>query len=165
MWNKSSVFALLIYICCHGLPCAVLAEPGSQEERMGRHAYDRGQYREAIVHYQRLLQTDPDNAEYRLRLASSYESQGDLERAEEHADKILAKHSMDVSALLLMARIRERQDDWKTAKDLYKRVIRADADVTEAHLGLGQALMQLGDETAADAEFSEFRRLTGMGTP
>ena len=145
--------------------CSFAAPPVQNDVNTANVAFSRGHYRHAAVQYQKLLQSEPDNAAYRMRLAESYEFSGDLRQAEDHAAKVLTSNRRNLEAVLLMGRIRGRQEDWISAKAYYEQAISIDKNNATSHLGLGQAFMQLGDEQSADSAFAEYRRLTGTPTP
>ena len=62
--------------------------------------------------------------------------------------------------LMLRAALAAREGDWSRARDLYTTVIKSDPSNAEAYLSLGQALGNLGEETAADAAFAAYGKLT-----
>jgi len=141
------------------------APPLDTNETTAENAFNKGRHAQAIVHYQRLLRKQSGNSGYRARLAESYEISGNLALAEEHAAEVLRDQSRNIDALMTMGRVRGRQGDWASAKAFYGRAIRANKNDATAHLSLGQALTQLGKQDEAEAEFAEYRRLTGTTQP
>lgn len=157
-----------LYVCVLLLLClqAVSAAPPlDTSEATAESAFSNGHYQQAIVHYQRLLHERPADIGYRTRLAESYEVSGNLELAQEHASAVLQKQSRNSEALMVMGRTHGRQGEWGDAKAFYERAVQADKNNAAAHLNLGQALMQLGNDQEAEAQFTEYRRLTGITQP
>ncbi len=152
---------LLVALLCLSVPAAIAAPPSLANETAALAAFDAGHYREAIVQYQRLLRERPGNASYHMKLAESYEVSGKPEQAETHATEVLKQENRHVDALLMMGRLSGRKQNWETAKSYYERAVKADKTNAAAHLGRGQALMELGDDVAADGAFAEYDRLVG----
>ena len=123
-------------------------------------AYTKGQFRPAAVGYARVLKDQPNNLEIKTKLAASYHYQEQLEPAERLLNEVLAVDKNYLPALLELGQIRSQQQNWKAARDLYQRAIDAEPDNASAHLGLGNALTQLGDESGADVAFATYKTLT-----
>lgn len=119
---------------------------------------------DAIAHYQKQLRSNPDDNDQRMQLAEAYEMRGDVGRAKEQALKVIANDRNNSAALILLGRISSHEQDWTKAKVYYQRAVRVDKANAEAYLGLGQALMELGDEAEADAAFGDYRRIIDTGT-
>lgn len=157
--NKAVVtITLLVQLCLY--PDAFAAPPPGNEHAKAQAAFERGQYRQAVVHYQRLLRDDPDNAAYRTQLAESYELNNHLDLAEQHASQALASDRKNVEALLVMGRLRARQENWQVAKDYFERAVKADNKNPLAWAGLSQSSIELGDLGGAEAASAEYLKLT-----
>ena len=124
-------------------------------------AYAKGQYSQAAIGYARVLQDQPHNLEVKTKLAASYHYQGQLEPAERLLNEVLDVDKNNMPALLELGQIRSQQQNWEAVQALYQRAIDAAPDNATAYLGLGNALMQLGDESSADAAFAAYQTLTG----
>lgn len=129
----------------------------------GRTAYTQGRHKQAAVEYQRALRSNPHSADAKLGLAQSYEILGKLQDASRYAGEVLQANPNDGQALLLLGRIRTREENWSSARDAFRAAVQADPRNPSAHLGLGNALSRLGDAAGAEAEFDTFRRLA-VGT-
>ena len=57
-------------------------------------------YPEAIKAYENLAKASPDNSDVQSALASLYEDSGDLAKAREYYQKILAANPKDITATL-----------------------------------------------------------------
>jgi Flp pilus assembly protein TadD len=135
----------------------VMAAPGmSNEQQAATTAFRKGRYRLAVVHYQRLLRESPDNAGYRALLAESYEREGYPDLAAQQASRSLAVDRNNVDALLVLGRLRARQEDWSAARGYFERASQADRDNSMAWAGLGQALTMLGDSKGAEAASARY---------
>ena len=135
---------------------AAAAELDSAEQ-----AYAKGQFRQAAIGYARALKDQPTNLEIKTKLAASYHYQGQLPQAEGLLNEVLEVDKNNMPALLELGQIRSQQQNWEAAQALYQRAIDAAPDNATAYLGLGNALMQLGDESSADAAFASYQTLTG----
>jgi len=155
--NVVITISLLVQMCFSS--SVYSAPPQGNEHAKAQVAFERGQYRQAVVHYQRLLRDDPDQAAYRAQLAKSYELNNHLDLAEQHASEALASDRKNVEALMIMGRLSARQEDWQSSKDYFERAVRADNKKSLAWAGLGQALISLGDRDGAEAASAEYMKL------
>jgi len=126
------------------------------EQEAATAAFRHGRYREAVVHYQRLLQEAPDDASYRAHLAESYEREGYPDLAEQAATQSLAADGNNVAALLVLGRLRAQREDWNSARDYFERASGIDYNNPMAWAGLGQALTMLGDSKGAEAASARY---------
>jgi tetratricopeptide (TPR) repeat protein len=166
MVNLKGIYAVSLLVISHVFSTWSFAAPPAGNDSHAAHAaFAKGHYHKAAVHYQQLLRNDSDNPGYRMKLAESYELSGKLELAEEHATKVLGGNRKNTEALLLMGRIRGRHEDWAGSKAYYDQAVKADKNDASAYLGLGQALMQLGEDDSAESAFTEYRRLTDVPAP
>ena len=166
MLNLKAIITVGLLVILQTFSCwSNAAPPNDGLAQAANAAFAKGHYSQAAVQYQQLLQNAPDHKENRVKLAESYEFIGKLELAEKHAARVLERYPKSTEAILLMGRIRGRQEDWAESRAYYEEAVKADNNNASAHLGLGQALMRLGDEAAADTAFEEYRRLTEVPVP
>ena len=75
------------------------------ESSLGQACVSAGRHDDAIAHYRRVLQLDPQNAGNRLNLANQLFHQGDKAGAREHAEKALefplSEHGQRVAVELI----------------------------------------------------------------
>ncbi len=122
-------------------------------------AVDRGDLRGAIGAMERLRFQGQLTEDQRLSLAKAYLRLGRLDEAKAEA-ALVTPATGGNDLLMLRAQLAARDGDWSEARDLYTIVTRQDSSNAEAHLLLGQALQNLGDEAAADAAFAAYVELT-----
>ena len=134
------------------------ADPPSWAQKAAA-AKAAGDYSRLISVYQRALLDDPSNARIRLDLARSYEAQGRVQEALTTAEGLRDSGSSSADVQLLIGRLQARQQEWRAARDAYQRALGFDRANAAAHLGLGQALQQLGDIEEADRSFDQYQAL------
>jgi len=148
---------LLVILFSSGL---VMADaPVIDNKAKASKAFKNGQYREAVVHFQRILRDEPANAYYRIKLAKSYELRGQLDQAEIQTERVLSTDSNNTSALKLMGTIRARQGDWPASKLYFENAIKIHSNDEDAYAGLSAALIGLGDYEGAEQATGEYQRV------
>ncbi len=95
-----------------------------------------GRVDEAIQHYERALQGDPDDMAMRMSFARALEQQGyDLD-AEIQLERVLEEDEENAEAMFLLAEIKMRSQppEQEEAEQLYERVIEVDPDSFHAEM-------------------------------
>jgi Flp pilus assembly protein TadD len=156
--NKAKYVFLLIIFVLWGMGLQA-APPGSSEEKANA-AFQQGHYQASATHYQRLLAQNPGRLDYKLKVAESYLFSNQTALAEQHLKEIFKVDPTYVDALIQYGLLSAQQQKWEQARDLYGRAVREDEANAAAYLGLGNALMQLGDTESADAAFAQYQELT-----
>ncbi len=105
----------------------------------------------------RSLELDPESADALAALAESEEGLTELEAAEAHAERALARESYQATALLVMGTIRMKQGRFVEARDALERAVAASPDSPKAHYQLSLAYARLGEEANAQRHLELYR--------
>ena len=108
---------------------------------------DKGQFRKAIPHYERLVEGEPEDRKVRLRLADLYHKAGDLPAALKSFFDV-ARHYSDEGFLLKSVAI-------------YKQMLRIDSGLHPVHIELARVYQQLGLVNDAISQYQEAIRVLG----
>ena len=103
-------------------------------------------YGEARQHLRRGLELDPDNADALAALAESEEGLGEIESAEAHAERALARHAANARANLVLGMLRIQQQRYQEARDALEQAVTAEPTLPKAHYQLSLACARLGDQ-------------------
>jgi tetratricopeptide (TPR) repeat protein len=103
-------------------------------------------YGEARPHLLRALEIDGTDVEALAALAESEEGLGELEAAELHAKRALARDQNHAIANLVMGLVRMKQQRYEEAREALERAVKADASSAKAQYQLSLACARLGDE-------------------
>lgn len=158
-----SAFSNIKRVMLTGLVCWTgfsVASNGNEPGSLADKAFSKGKYKQAGVHYQRMLREDPGNEDYRIQLAESYAHSGRLELAEKHAKEVLDHNTKNVEAMQLLGRLSARRGDWGLSKDYFEKAIKADPSNPSSLIGLSTALMGLGDYENAEKATQRYQRIT-----
>ncbi|PSB05050.1 tetratricopeptide repeat protein [Merismopedia glauca] len=82
---------------------------------------EQRQLKESISYLEKLAEAEPDQLEWKLRLAKLYQSTGDYVKSEQMYDRIIAKQENHITALVNKAIIRQQQGDRQTAAALFSK--------------------------------------------
>ncbi len=126
-------------------------------------AHKKGQT--SISHYQRAVAQDSSNHLAKFELVGLYLNEKRLADALRLLDKLTDNHSSNAQYLELQGDLARQLSDWESAKGWYQQALAAtptQAKLAVLQLKLGQALQQLGADTAADKAFAEYARLEGI---
>jgi predicted Zn-dependent protease len=129
----------------------------SDEAALAHTAYQAGDFRSAIVHYERGATAHRSDAET-LALARSYRMLLELDRAKFLAEQVLARAPKNTEALVLVGDIAAAQDDWDAAGKAYAAATASDSPRPEIWLRLGQALQHTGHDQLAEFAFNTYRQ-------
>lgn len=98
----------------------------------------------------------------RAHLAEGAENASKVDAAQAHAVAILQDHPNDTEALLLAGHTSVLKNDAASAARYYRTATLSDPKNPSAFLGLGDALLRMGDETGSTQAFATYRALMGM---
>lgn len=124
-----------------------------------RQALKQGDTGAAQRALERLRYNGAITTEQRLELARLYQRQGRWDAARAELDLIQANKA-GLEVLLLRADLAAQDGDWTLVRDLTQQVVAREPDHAEGHLRLGQALQELGEQSAADEAYSRYADLT-----
>jgi tetratricopeptide (TPR) repeat protein len=105
----------------------------------------------------RSLELAPESADALGALAESEEGLGELEEAEAHAQRALAKSSEQATANLVMGMVRMKQGRYGEARDALEKAAAADPDSPKAHYQLSLAYARLGEDAISQRHLESYR--------
>ncbi len=122
-------------------------------ERRAREREERGEWAEARVELELLIELDPDDAAARVRLARALGELGESERAGIELERVLAERPEHLAALTQLGRLLEARGEPARAAELYRRALALAPDSSTLWKRLGACLGPLGDLAGALAAF------------
>lgn len=142
---------------------ALRLEPNSPTalNNLGVILNELGNYDESIQVLRKATSIDPNNIIAHYTMSQALAKKGDYDAAIAEAKLALAApkgneelgaHKALAQASLLKAKRDNNQDALKVAMDEYHTMLQSEADDSDAHLGLGEALVFSGDKEGAMAE-------------
>lgn len=122
----------------------------------GQAQYYLGQYKEAILSFDRYRDIAPEDIEVLWLEGWCYLKLGDTSRAEQLAQKALNLDSNNVIALNLMGSVAAAKEEYKDARSYYQTAIALDRNYYEAHLNLATTYFNMGSYTKCIQTIDEF---------
>jgi tetratricopeptide (TPR) repeat protein len=119
---------------------------------------NRKLYGEAKPILLRALEREPENVEAVAALAEAEEGLGELEHAEEHAQRALAKAEGHATANLVAGMLRMKQGRYAEARDAFEKAVAADPGGSKAHYQLSLAYARLDDPAASQRHLQLYQR-------
>jgi tetratricopeptide (TPR) repeat protein len=116
------------------------------------------QYGEARPYLLRSLDLEPDNVEGVAALAEAEEGLGELEAAEQHALRALARSADHAIANLALGMVRMKQERYEEASAALERALVSDPASPKAPYQLALAYARRGDETRSKEYLELYRR-------
>lgn len=110
---------------------------------------NRKLYGEARPFLARALERDPDSPDAAAALAEAEEGLGELDAADAHARRALAKASGHATANLVRGLVLMKRSQYAEARDALLAAAAADPGSPKVHYQLSLAYARLGDETAS----------------
>jgi tetratricopeptide (TPR) repeat protein len=125
---------------------------------LGTALTERKLYPEAKPPLLHALSLAPDNVEAMAALAEAEEGLGELQPAEDHAQRALARSAGDATANQVMGMVRMKQERYAEARDALSRAVALDPCSTKAQYQLSLAYARLGDPASAEKHLARYRR-------
>jgi tetratricopeptide (TPR) repeat protein len=151
---------ILFYFCV-----AFVVQAVEDNRQLAEQALTQGQYRQAIIYFQRALRDTPDDADTRVKLAEVYGLLSNWDLATQQIALVFQQNPQHLAAKVLQAESYRAQQRWDEAKTAYQSVIAQEPDHAHAYLQLGNVLQQLGEVEAADQAMNEYERLRKLPDP
>lgn len=111
--------------------------------------YNKGEYSTAITCFLQLIQKFPDEFDYHLALASTYDKIGDYEQASKINKELLIKHPSNAILLNNIGFNLQLQKRYEEAIPYYQSAINADPKFAYPYDNMGFCKYKLGDTEAA----------------
>ena len=121
---------------------------------LGQVFFQRKLYQEAITQFKHSVDLMPSNGEYKLSLAKTYQSLGQLKAAEKYFQLTIDQEPAMANALYQYGLFMEEKGDIENALIHYRKALKIDKNLYEAHEPLGKILEKTGDLDGAIAEYS-----------
>jgi tetratricopeptide (TPR) repeat protein len=116
---------LLIVVWLKGLPANVDAQKqalhqlevnlAKQSQQLGQHDFDKEDYQQALTHFKKAAQFDPDNTEYLRNIIKVQLMLGDYQRAKDLLEKVLSADSASHKASSAIVK------NWILSAEYYQR--------------------------------------------
>lgn len=119
-----------------------------------------GQYDSALVQYELVLGTDSQNFDARYGICQTLAWKGNLKRAISESDSLVLHFRGNIDALLLSAKLHERDKDFVHSLIMNRQVLDEDPENVQAMIGVCDALESLERSGEAYAEIEKFRKRT-----
>jgi len=121
---------------------------------LGQIFLQRKLYQEAITQFKHSVDLMPSNVEYKLSLAKSYQSLGQLKAAEKYFQLAVDQEPAKANALYQYGLFMEEKGDVENSISYYRKALKIDKNSYEVHEQLGKILEKTGDLGGAIAEYS-----------
>ena len=115
----------------------------------------------ALAAFKRAEEIAPRSNDVRHFLALHYERAGEIARAEKLLETVLAEQPDRLPAIEALARIRERQERYSEAVDLWQRIVSIRRPSPAELIHLGQMAMNVGETAVALQSFEAARNRQG----
>ena len=119
------------------------ADPGIKKGSMN---FNNKRLQQAKEYYIEVLRRNPDSIETKMQLARIYRQDGRFYEIEEDlVRQVLEVAPANIDALRMQGEIHYRNERWKEARDVYKKMISLYPSDYQAHISLSVILRKLGD--------------------
>lgn len=115
--------------------------------------FDRGQLAEAEHELRQALQINPDQPDWEFNLGLTLEASDRDQEALDRFERAARLAPDQLHPLLAAGSVSLRLQSWERARTWYRRALRLDSSIEEAHAGMIEAGMGLGDFEQAEADF------------
>ncbi len=122
---------------------------------LGLALLQKGNVVDAIAHFQKALEINPNDVEANINLGSALLQKGNVDEAIAHYQKTLQINPNNVEAHNNLGNALLQKGNVDEAIAHYQRALQIKPDSAEAHNNLGLALLQKGDVNEAIAHFQE----------
>ncbi|MGA2243313.1 MAG: tetratricopeptide repeat protein, partial [Verrucomicrobiota bacterium] len=150
-WRQASVYRNLETLWRDTLaknPGAFLAH-----NNLGSYLYNEGHIEEAMEHYHKAIQINPNNCETLINLGIAFAAQGQFNEAIAHYQRALQINPDYAEAYINLGLVLLKKGNEDEAITYFQRALQIKPDFAEAHINLGNALLQKGNEDEAITHF------------
>lgn len=110
---------------------------------LGLVKFNTGKYAEAIKDFEKALAADSKSFQSRFLMGDCYRAMDDYKKAEEQFRKAI-EIKEDVFAMLNLADAIVKQGRFKEAEEVFDKILKKDAEVSDARIGLAQIKLYQG---------------------
>lgn len=110
---------------------------------------DRGEYRQAVSRLRDVVRLDPEGIDAMQEMASLLYMSGDYDRALEAYNLVLTRQPMSRTSILGAARVHRQRQEYETAAEKLRALLRYNPNDGEAWMALGDIGVYKGDEILA----------------
>jgi tetratricopeptide (TPR) repeat protein/cytoskeletal protein CcmA (bactofilin family) len=121
---------------------------------LGQVFFQRKFYQEAITQFKHSVDLMPSNVEYKLSLAKSYQSLGQLSAAEKYFQLAVDQNPANADSLYQYGLFMEEKGEVKNAINHYRKALKIDKNFYEVHEPLGKILEKTGELGGAIAQYT-----------
>jgi tetratricopeptide (TPR) repeat protein len=125
------------------------------EAALGNLAMRRERMQEAIPHYQRVAELDPNFPSIWFNLGFAYRLLGNFEQAETSYQRAIQAESGDIRPYAELIAIAMNRGDKQQARDIAERGVKANPDSASLHALLASVLQEMGDLRGAEKQLAE----------
>ena len=152
-WQQTSYWRGSEQLWSHALICD--SNNGIAHDNLGRVLADRGEIDEAITHYRRALEIQPDHAGAHNNLGLALVRRGRIDEAISHYRRALAINPEFAGAANNLGIVLASRGEVDEAIAHYRRALEIQPELAEAHNNLGRALASRGQVDEAIAHYRQ----------
>ncbi len=131
------------------------AEDAAIETGLGNIAMRRERLDEAILHYQRVADLQPDYVGIRFNLGFAHRLLGHFDEAEANYKRAIQAEPTDIRSYSELTAIYMNQDNKEKAREIMAQGIQANPDSAHLHALFASVLSELGENRSAQRELQE----------
>ena len=121
----------------------------------GRQYYEQGEYRRALLEFNKALQIDANNARYYLYRGQAYKELADAEAALKDFDRALELDATLAEAYFERGWIYFADDNYGKARSDFEQALKLDDEYPDAYVGRGMTYYALDDYARALTDFNQ----------
>jgi len=129
------------------------------EQHLGEIATERKQYKEALRHYQRVVDLQPTSAHGWAALADTHEALGNREEVEQDYQRAIELDPEYVEVYYALSKLYLDNHQTEKAAELLERGVAANPDNALLHISLAGMYIQIGDYPQAERSLDTAERL------
>ena len=127
-----------------GVPLAIVVERLSLEDYRGMQDFNKGNYQQAIEHFQSYLKEDPQHEVVLANLGQAYYRSNQQQKAIEYFRKAVEIHPEDMQSMNFLGNIYMQNGNMNQAISLFNRMIKIRPNYASGYMNLGVAYARSG---------------------
>lgn len=117
----------------------------------------RGELQDALDTLNQALYIDPDSIYLKKKIVFFHLNRKENDKAMAMAEQICEQHPDDTSALLLLAKLKQQQNQIDDARELYQKILQRGMATRDVYIILGNIYMENGNLDDAFRVFTRFK--------